>query len=348
MWYTKAVNWSDDKMLKLADVAKLAHVSKATASLALNNKPGVSDATRQKIKEIVKQAGYTPLRARNKTRSFDLVAIKSENILKEDFSRQPFFQNMLAIFSSEVSQFSARLNVVILDMQELKRGDYSLTGDGILLLGTDLSPEAVTLVQQFQPNLVVVDTNFPIIDANFITMDSYRGSYQAATFLANKGFSKIGYLASKFRMYNYDERRRGFEDGLAAANLSLDPTNIYHFSPIVPNPSQTEINRITKRTSLPDVFFCEDDYLAIALLKIYQQYHISVPADVALMGFNDISEDKLVFPEISTVHVPMQEMVHQSLLTLTKLLDAELTANVRILVGTHIVERGSTDTEKNY
>ncbi|WP_235778154.1 LacI family DNA-binding transcriptional regulator [Paucilactobacillus suebicus] len=329
-------------MIKLEDIAKLAHVSKATTSLALNDRPGVNEATRQRIKSVVSQYGYKPLRKRNDVLNFDLVAIKSANILTADFSEQPFFEKMLALFSNEASNFNVHLNTSILDMQDLRKGNYSLTGDGAFLIGTDLSEEAARLVQELQPNLVVVDTNFPVMDASFVTMDSYQGSYKSAVYLANQGFKKLGYIKSSFRMYNYDQRRLGFEDGLASVNLKLDEDNVYQLSPISTTPQPDEVSPIVNSSRLPEVFFCEDDYLALSLVKICQQHHLRIPEDIAIMGFNDNREDKLVYPEISTVHVPMREMVRQSLLTLTKLLSGELTANVKIFVSTKIVERGST------
>lgn len=334
-------------MLKLADIAKLAGVSKSAASLALNNKPGVSEQTRQRVKMIVAQSGYQPLRRKNMPKQFDLIAIKSSNILTEDFSQQPFFQKMLALFSSEIKNFQTRLNIITLTIDDLVSDNYPLIGEGAILLGTDLDERSIETVQQIQPNLVVIDTNSATLNTNFVTMDSYQGSFQAAVYLVKQGFQKIGYIGSKDRIYNFDERRRGFEDGLESVHHSIDPANIYYFSPISPAPSKSEIKQLINRKQLPNAFFCEDDYMAIELLKICQQHRIRVPKDVAIMGFDDIAEDQLVYPEISSVHVPIREMVLQTLTTLTKLLDTRLTADVKILVGTRIIERQSTMVSKS-
>lgn len=333
-------------MIKLADIAKLAHVSKSAASLALNDKPGVSEATRQRVKAIVADSGYKPLRQKSVTKQFDLIAIKSSNIITDDFSQQAFFQKMLGLFANEINHFQARLNIMTLTVEEFKSGKFPLSGEGAILIGTDLSAQTINLVEHVQPNLVIIDTSLPTENKNFVTMDSFQGSYQAAKYLANQGFQRFGYISSKIRIHNFDERRRGFEAGLAATGHMLDLDNVYSFSPIVPHPKSEEISGLIHRRNLPDVFFCEDDYIAIELLKICQKHRISVPRDVAIMGFDDINEDQLVYPEISSVHVPIREMVLQTLTTLTKLVSGELTANVKIHVQTRIIERQSTSVNK--
>ncbi len=52
--------------LKMSDIAKMAKVSRSAVSLALNNKPGISDETRKKIFKVIEESGYTPLRKRKK------------------------------------------------------------------------------------------------------------------------------------------------------------------------------------------------------------------------------------------------------------------------------------------
>ena len=63
----------------------------------------------------------------------------------------------------------------------------------------------------------------------------------------------------------------------------------------------------------PEVLFCENDYMALRLVKEFTKEKIRVPQDIAIMGFDDIFEDTMVTPELTTIHVPITQIVSQAI-----------------------------------
>ena len=96
-----------------------------------------------------------------------------------------------------------------------------------------------------------------------------------------------------------------------------------------------------KADSLPEAIFCEDDYIAIRLIKAAQRAAISVPDKLAVMGFDDIYEASLISPELSTIHVPVEQMARQALHQLQGQLTSTSWNPQKTLVATTLVKRQS-------
>lgn len=335
------------KMLKLEDIARLAKVSKSSASLALNNKPGVSEDTKKKVMDIVQKYGYTPLRKPRKKQTkkrhdVSLLAIKSDTMITDSFQQLPFFNEMLTYFAESSEFYNTSLSIDTLAPEAITTSADFANREGTILLGTDLSAHQIKSVAQLQPNLVVVDTNYPNIPADFITMDNFQGGFIAAKYLIEAGFTEIGYIASRDRFYNFTERMHGFNAGMSSLGEGLSKSNMLRVSPISMKPNDEFEKTILGQKKLPQVFFCEDDYIALNVMKLLQSHHIQVPEDVAILGFDGIDETTLTFPEISTVRVPIKDIVNFSLRVMQDKLEGRSSSNIRCTLSTSLIERAST------
>lgn len=339
--------------MNIEDIAKLAQVSKSAVSFALNGKPGVSPETRDKILRIAQEHGYyhksfnqtrTPA-GQNRTLRF--AALTSSGILTDEYQKQPFFTELIHHIEEQCSAhgYSLLFSSVQGDDpgEEIGKLEQNYETSGLLLLGTNLTKEQIEDISSRIPNLVVLDTCYQTLDVDFFAINNMMGAYQAATHLIELGHRSIGYVQSKNRMYNFDERFRGFRAALQENSLELSKENIYS---LVPTAVQAQDDFTAKIRSqqgrLPTALFCECDYMAISVIKSLTELGIRVPHDISVAGFDDIYEAKIITPELTTVHVEKKQLASLAVQRLIERIENKGSdIKTKILVDTRLVERNS-------
>lgn len=362
--------------MKIDDIARLAGVSKSAVSLALNNKAGVSEATRQHILEISRQNGYIPrtfksnkVAPKNNT-LIRFIACKNVDIVTEHYESQPFFNELIHHLMSYAGEQGHTLVISSVSVQNLNKEIEMLENEqssaGILLLGTNLSADMVESVLSVHKNVVVMDTCLEQVDASIVGINNYLGGYQAGRFLLAQGYKSIGYVQSDVRIVNFIKRKQGFEAALKEGGLQLEDKLTYFMNPmsVASQPSfKAEIEQVNAKTrELPEAIFCENDYMAISAIKTFQELGIKVPEQVAVMGFDNIFEAEIISPELTTIQVKKDVMAKTAMdVLLQKINHADARhrsnqaepsnvindgINVQVYVNTEVIVRRSTSLKE--
>ncbi|WP_099224538.1 LacI family DNA-binding transcriptional regulator [Listeria costaricensis] len=336
--------------MKLEDIARLANVSKSAVSLALNGKPGVSEETRLHILKIVEENNYVPLRNTNKRTkkksAIRFIACKSPDLITDQYQNLPFFSELLSYLSAEIAGYPYDLIISTFDaetiLEELAEAEKEQPSAGIILLGTNLGAEEICRIQQEYPKIVILDTRYPQIPANFVSINNFLGGYTAADHLLKLSHKKIGYVMGLPRIKNFEERKNGFYARLNEAHLSIPDVHIFHLPAMQIKEEPAIKDALTQLTDLPSAIFCENDYMAISMIKMLQSLSIKVPEQVSILGFDNINESKVITPELTTVHVKKRDIAEQTLALLSKQIKGESMFETRhIQVNTSLIERGS-------
>lgn len=344
-------------MIKMKDIASLAGVSKSAVSIALSGKPGISDETRNKILQIVKDTGYVPRslvkadQLYNPPNAIRFVASTNSGIVQEQYMKQPFFTELLHNLEEQCRTHGYSLLFSAVDMQHFDRDIHQFVKDdsaaGVILLGTNLSREQIRKAAQNQPRMVVLDTCYETLDVNFIVINNSLGAYTAGRYLAELGHKHIGYVQSSLRMYNFDKRKQGFMEALTELGLPMKEADLFHASPMM-LAQQHELreqlsSRIKQGKPIPTALFCECDYIAISVIKTITELGLRVPQDVSVVGFDNISESAVITPELTTIHVDKEEIAS---LAVNKIIELQNTvkAATKTFVDTRFVERKSAKT----
>ncbi|TLG73935.1 LacI family DNA-binding transcriptional regulator [Culicoidibacter larvae] len=342
--------------MKIDDIARIAKVSKSAVSLALNGKPGVSDKTRAHILKIAEEYNYIPLRNNKKKDTsgqqiIRFLACKNNDIITDHYETLPFFNELIGYLTEDIKEYPFTLLISTInadDMQnELTELEIAQPSAGILLLGTNLSSNQVQIVKDIQPNLVVLDTCIRNMPVSFVSINNYFGGFEAARYLLSLGHTKIGYVMGQPRIYNFDYRQKGFNDALNEAGITIDKQHIYHLPAMQIGIYEQAKNQIQATTDLPTAIFCENDYMAISIIKILADIGISVPDDVSIIGFDNISEGNVVTPELTTIHVKKNLLSAMSLQQLSQQIETKHpNDSYQILINTSLIERNSCKTLK--
>jgi LacI family transcriptional regulator len=341
--------------MKMDDIARLAGVSKAAVSLAFSGKPGIGPETRERILQIARENGYQP-KARASLReqqagSITFLVFANSGIVLEEYYQQPFFRELLHYIEERCRSHGYSLLYTSADMGSVQENLRTISGEkrseGIILLGTNLDKALLEQVAaQWKGPLVVLDTCFETLPIPFVHINNILGGYQAGSHLCGLGHRHIGYIASDIRIRNFDDRRSGFMQALQENGVELAAENAFSVAPTILS-SQESLKKqlsayLEKGHAMPTAFFCECDYIAISAIKSLTELGYRVPADISVVGFDNISEARIITPELTTIHVEKERMAQLSVDMIMDIIQSDSAVTAKILVDTHLVERMST------
>lgn len=335
--------------VKLEDIARLANVSKSAVSLAINGKPGVSKETRERILKIVEEHDYVPQRNPNSRsklkRAIRFIACKSPNLITDQYQDLPFFNELISYLSAEINNYPYDLIISTFDedtlLHELNGAENEQPSEGIILLGTNLSKHLIQAIQNSYSNLVILDTHYAEINANFVSINNFLGGYQAADYLIKNGHEKIGYAKGVPTITNFKERKKGFFTRLEESYLTVPNKFIFELSAMEISEKDEVKKTFASMKELPTAIFCENDYIAISLVKVLSSVGIKIPEQISIVGFDNISESRVIVPELSTIQVNKKDIAIQTLDLLNKLINNSA-ENKHIQINTSLIVRKSS------
>lgn len=300
----------------LYDVARLAGVSTATVSRVVHGQDRVRDATRARVLEVIEKLGYVPDGAaqslsRRRKEVIGLVSVARE-------AKQYDVENMSLLFWDEVLHgVEARLRdqgwsllITFLPAGTNDRGIErlrTLSGkvDG-LLIGEGIVPsDHLARLNQQVP--IVVIAGAPHERAvDVVAADNYSGSAALIGHLVDAhGRRRIFHLDGPESAPDAQERRAALEAVLARIpDGELVGSHRGSFS--VQSGEEAAQALLVAGPPLPDAVVCANDQMAIGVLQAFSRVGVRVPAEVAVVGFDDIYPGSLSDPPLTTVHQPMR------------------------------------------
>lgn len=292
------------KKTTIKTIAQKAGVTPASVSLALNDRPGLSPQTRQKIIRIAKELNYQPdLVARS------MIKKKSQTIgLLVNNVSDPFFARMVDIVETVADNngYSVIVCNVHNNSDLEKRHIDILDGkrvDGMVIAAVNCdSPHIKNLVEKDYP-LVFVHRR--VYDrevskrVHHIILDNHNAGYDAVTHLFRLGHDRIAVLAGTLKSSANVERTEGVKK-------ALQEHGIFNSSCIVEcNNSKEEAyvatEKLIRNKKPPTAFFALDDDMAVSSREALLKNGLSIPETAALLGFDDIEVSSLTGIELSTV-----------------------------------------------
>ena len=291
------------------DIAYLAGVSQPTVSRALRGSPMVSENTRRRIELIAQQLNYKVDKNASNLRcqhSNTLALLLFEDQTPDDSLINPFFLSMLG----SITRACARRGYDLLISFQQLSGDWhvdyedSRKADGIILLGYGDYLEHHSRLEQ----LVKQGTHFvrwgAILEGQpglSVGCDNFQGSAMATRHLIGLGRRQIAFVGSASGHYpEFLERYRGYAATLEAAGMPVNPK--LHVDAITLEQSGYEATcELLDRNVRFDAVVAASDLIAIGSLRALQERGIDVPADVSVVGFDDIPAASLANPALTTV-----------------------------------------------
>jgi LacI family transcriptional regulator len=324
------------------DIARRTGVSSATVSMVMNNRPGIGEDVRIKILNTAKELGYErqnqPFHSRVK--NLNLVMYKKHGDVVSD---TPFFTELTQ--GIELQTRKSGWNLLVSYYYESHSHAEQIGAlaasscRGIILLATEMYGEDLARFSSVPVPMVLLDNTFDEANLDSITINNIQGSGQAVKHLEKLGHRNIGHLKSSVGINNFTERRAGYLRGLPDASSAVYTVPIASTSERAYEDMRTYL---ASGPEIPGAFFADNDIIAISCIRALREAGYRIPADVSVIGFDDIPACDIVDPPLTTMRVPRRTMGMLAVEQLFRRINGDVSENIRIEVNTSLVLRSST------
>lgn len=284
------------------DVAHRANVSQSTVSQVLNNPEltTIPEETKNKIHQAVMDLGYVPdktaISLRTK-RNFTIAVIIPDisNPFYPAFERG--IQRVAEMKSYDVIVYNTD---GILEKEE--KNIYSATQghvDGIIYSQFNLDAQALSQVGL--PVVMLGQKQPPVATLDILYVDNEKAAKTAVEYLIQKNHRRIGMIAGVEHTPPREKRLNGYKKALIENGINVDEALIKggDFTEIGGYSAMQELLKITP---IPSAVFCANDLMAFGAMQAIREKGLTIPTDIALVGFDDIPACKFVYPQLTTIN----------------------------------------------
>lgn len=299
-------------MVTILDVARRAGVSKATVSRALNGKVFVSDDVRARIDKAIEETGYRPnlLARKLATRESNSVGLVITNRLYNG----PFFSAM--IYQAATLSEAHQRQLILADGKNSSQHErdaitflMQLRCDAIMIYPKYLSVEELdAIIDQSSVPVVAINRELKRHRARSVFVDHHACSVQMTRYLLEQGHRRIAFITGAPGSPTGERRLVGYLDAQAEAGITPDAALVVPGS--WTTESGYEAGRALLATGIP--FTCvlaANDDMAIGAAKAFSEAGLRLPDEVSLAGFDDSIIGRYATPALTTMHIPMDEMI---------------------------------------
>jgi LacI family transcriptional regulator len=293
----------------LYDVAAAAEVSTATVSRCINFPDQVAPKTRQKVQSAIAALGYSPnfgakVMAAKRTNTIGAIIPTMENAI---------FARGLQAFQEELRLHGFTMLVASTGYQpeteeEQIRALVARGADALLLIGHQRDPEIYRFLDAQAVPCLVIWAYDPTSSRPSIGFDNCAAMQQMATKVIEMGHRSLAFIsAGTAQNDRASARHRGILQAMQGAKI--DPAGLVFVETTYGvEEGGRAFADIMAAQPRPTAVFCGNDVLAAGAVMRARQMGINVPDEVSIIGFDDIELAQIVFPALTTVHVPHQQM----------------------------------------
>jgi LacI family transcriptional regulator len=308
--------------LTLDDIARLAGVSRATASRALNNRPNVSPAVRQRVQEILHETGFQPNAAAHSLASqrSDLIGLVISRTVQSIFS-DPYFPRLAEGIAQACNQHHYTFSLFIeyevetLFRRITRRG--FLGGLIVQVEGLD-NPLIPMLIRQTDLPVVVVGRPPVGTHVSYLDVDNMTGAYQAVAHLISLGHRRIGTITGPMISGSGQDRLAGYRKALQSHGIEIDHA-------LIAEGDYTEEGGYRGAQPImaqkPSALFVASDSMARGAIRALKEMNLAVPRDVAIIGYDDLPPATMTSPLLTTVRQPIKGIGSLAVETLLDILE---------------------------
>ncbi|MVQ41598.1 LacI family DNA-binding transcriptional regulator [Microbacterium sp. MAH-37] len=323
----------------LADIAEQTGVSISTVSKVVNGKSDVSEATRRRVEQAIRNRQYVPPRDRRGDSRLSIAVLARS-------MTSPYTLEILRGAATAAESADADL---VLSMYHDGSDDRSwiesmVRGgrDAVIAVTSMLDGEEIDRLNEVGLPLVIVDPfNDPQPDTVSVGSTNWNGGLAGTEHLLALGHSRIGLLIGVRHALASRAREHGYVAALTAAGITVDPGLIlpgeYTF--------ESGVEGALELLALPEpptAIFAASDHQALGVIEAARRRAVRVPEDLSVVGFDDLPIALSASPPLTTVRQPLSEMGALAMRTAIAMTEGEEPATHHTELATSLVVRASS------
>ncbi|MCC8046117.1 MAG: LacI family DNA-binding transcriptional regulator [Clostridiales bacterium] len=328
------------------ELARRLNLSETAVSMALNNKAGVSRETKERVIKEAEKLGYDFSRLSMKKNHAGMIYCIIWRAHNAILNYTPIFSELTDGITEECRKHEYRLRTIQIyektndfqrTMEDLRLSDCA----GIILLGTEITAEICREFLTLSVPIVLLDTYFEALECSSVLINNTQGAYLATDYLIDRTQSQPGYLKSSYRIENFEERSTGFIKAVHEHGMSTAKSIRHELAPSIDGAFSDMLEIIDRGDDIARCYFADNDLIAIGAIRAFKLRGYKIPDDVAIIGFDNISEDKIVEPSLTTIDIPRKFMGQTAVKQLLEQIANPVSHTVKVEVATRLIKRFS-------
>lgn len=329
--------------VKLKDIAEQTGYSISTISRVLNGSDKISSGTVEKVVSTANKLGYKSKKRSSKSKKTIKLALVATGFHEGEFYSSYFHGLNKAAIKNNVRIYLAAILDHKKELPELLKNLTSGEYDGVILFIPELMRSDYEKIQSDLPAGFSVISNSLIENPVFptITFDSYSGGYLAAEHFRKQKYKRAGIISGPPERSESRFRKNGFIDNLFQFN-SID--FIWNCEgDFTFKSGETAFMKFHELENKPDAIFASNDSMAYGFLQAAKMHGYNIPGDVALIGYDDLPNNKFTRPQISSIKTDYDKLGDATIKSmLEQIRKKDMGSNLMSLVAVSVSQKETT------
>lgn len=297
------------KRLTLEEIGKLAGVSRSTVSRVINNHSNISPEAKARVEKVIAETGFVPNSAARSLASSQtgVLGLIIPAILNTTFA-DPYYSQLIQGITSACHEYdyTAALYLFQTEAREQETVKSMISGhmvDGLIITTDNVYDTYASLMNQYMAPVIQLGAihSEDAKTINYVDVDNIAGAYMATSHLIQKGKRRIAHIAVDDNSAGID-RFAGYQRALSENGLAFDNDLVAYGDFTEPTGYRAMQGLLDKK---PDALFASSDWMAMGAIRAIQETGLSVPEDVAVVGFDDMPNAGNFDIPLTTIRQPI-------------------------------------------
>jgi len=330
----------------IIEVAAEAGVSFATVSRVVNNDPHVKPATRERVLAAMQRLGYV---ANRQARSLAGGRSNTIGLLVPDLGTG-YIGEIIRGIDTELSWNDIDLVLYTTHRMATKEANYVANlargmVDGLLLVLPRNPVDYIETLTRRNFPFVLIDHQGTVESCPAVGATNWQGAYTATEYLITLGHRRIGFITGSIDLGCSQDRLKGYRSALRTHHIAETPELVYEGTFFQPD-GYAGACALLDLPDPPTAIFASNDVMAMGVMDAVRNRGLRIPDDISVVGFDNIPQSAMVYPPLTTVQQPLEQMGRVAAQMLIGILNDIEKDTTRIELPTELVVRGSTSSPK--
>lgn len=333
------------EQLTIEDIARLAGVSRSTVSRVLNGQPSVRQSVRERVQEVIADHGYTPQAA---ARQLVTQRTRTIGLILPDTASNVFSNPIFALMGQGVSQVCTQQGYISMQFMGQRSMEtqmlFSLLRsrhfDGVVLISGEYEDPGPAFLEKAGIPYVRIGHDPRHDDSKWVDINNTEAARCAVEHLIQLGHRRIAMIKGLARDTSSMERYIGYQQALHDAGIPLDEELVMEGDWTAACGYRTTQHFLSIEVP-PTALFSSNDIMVAGVVRAAHENGVRVPEDLAIVGFDDLDQTTMIFPELTTIRQPCMEMGARAAQMLIEQLENGNTEPEHVILPTTLVIRAS-------
>lgn len=329
--------------MTVRDIAKIANVSPATVSNVINNRPGVSEETRRKVKKIIDENNYQ-IKSKANISTGNILFLKYMTHGRAVKDNKGFITSLIDSIEKKCHSYGFDLTFMNATPKDINDTVVKINGmkpDGVIFLATEYRSGIDDFVKDILVPVVALDNSMNYDNVDTVLMNNRRILHSILKYLTSRNNKNILYIKSNEQIDNLDERYLYFKEYMIKNKYEL-------FDPIEVTPnllgSYNDLYRVYDDIDWLsyDAVVCDLDAIALGLLRVFDERNMEVPKKISVVGIDNIPYSSISKPFLTTVDIDKEEIGKSVVSLIRRRINEEEFPKTVIKIDGKLIIRDST------